>query len=211
MRHRLLAAGLRDELVDPLQSSGYLVEAVATGADAMVALGQQPVDLVIVDSDLPDLQEIAHRRPVLHRPPVLCVASCESLGRLVPELGTDIEDYVTKPCRVAELLARVEVLLRERARGDLLRRGDLLLDEKACRVWRGGRRIEVTAAEFRLLRHLLVNAGRVLTKEQLAWHVWNEPREVNAIERLISRLRQKIDEAGPPLIHTRRGFGYSMV
>jgi two-component system, OmpR family, response regulator len=201
--HRLLTAGLRSDLVDRLESTGYLVEPVASGADAIQALAERPIDLIIVDIDVPDLEDLAHRRPAT-RPPVLCLAPCDSLERLVPELGAGVEDYVTKPCRVAELLARIEVLLRSRQ--GLLRHGDLLLDESACRVWRDGRRIELTAAEFRLLRLLMTNAGRVLSKQQLAWHVWDESREVNAIERLVSRLRQKVGG----LIETRRGFGYSM-
>ncbi|MEV6348293.1 response regulator transcription factor [Actinoplanes sp. NPDC051851] len=212
---RLLAAvpdpGLRHALAARLGSSGYLVDAVETGAAAVGRLGEQRFDLIIVDVDIPDLRDLADHRPALaERPPVLCVTSCESLELLVPEVGGDVGDYVTKPCRAAELLARVEVLLRARnaAREPVLRHGDLLLDEVVYQAWRGDRRLEVTAAEYRLLRQLLLNAGRVLSKEQLAWQVWGESRDTGAIERLMSRLRHKVDQEQPALIHTRRGFGY---
>ncbi|MFD0524485.1 response regulator transcription factor [Paractinoplanes durhamensis] len=131
----------------------------------------------------------------------------------MPVLGTRIEDYITKPCRSAELLARVQVLVRNRAaagRADVLRHGDLLLDDVVCRAWRADRMLGVTPAEYRLLRHLLRNADRVLSKEQLAWHLWGESRDVNAIERMVSRLRQKVDRTPPALIHTHRGFGYRL-
>ncbi|MFB4419750.1 response regulator transcription factor [Streptomyces sp. QL37] len=212
---RLLAAapdaGLRRSLTARLGSSGYVVEAVETGAEAVKSLRQQHFDLIIVDMDIPDLRELARHRPTLiERPPILCVASCDSLDELVPEIGTEVADYVTKPCRTAELLARVQVLLRASsvAREPVLRYEDLVLDEVVYQVCRGERRLEVTAAEFRLLRHLLLNAGRVLSKEQLAWQVWGESRAANTVERLMSRLRRKVDQAQPALIHTRRGFGY---
>ncbi|MER5550448.1 response regulator transcription factor [Streptomyces sp. NPDC002793] len=212
---RLLAAipepGLRRSLAARLGSSGYLVEAVGTGAAAVGYLGERRFDLIIVDMDIPDLWDLAHHRPALvERPPILCVTSCESLDRLVPEIGTEVDDYVTKPCRVAELLARVQVLLRagNAAHGSGLRHEDLRLDEIVYQAWRGERRLDVTAAEYRLLRHLLLNAGQVLSKEQLAWQVWGESRATNTVERLMSRLRQKVDRTRPALIHTRRGFGY---
>lgn len=212
---RLLAAapdpGLRRSLAARLGSSGYVVEAVETGAAAVEWLGRQRFDLIIVDMDIPDLRDLSRHRPTLvERPPILCVASCDSLEQLVPEIGTEVADYVTKPCRAAELLARVQVLLRasSAAREPVLRHEDLMLDEVVYQVWRGERRLEVTAAEYRLLRHLLLNAGRVLSKEQLAWQVWGESRATNTVERLMSRLRQKVDRTKPALIHTRRGFGY---
>ncbi|MDP9794167.1 hypothetical protein J2S43_002679 [Catenuloplanes nepalensis] len=132
---------------------------------------------------------------------------CESLVDLVPEIGAEVADYVTKPYQAAELLARVEVLLRARdaARDPVLRHGDLLLDEVTCQAWRGDRPLDVTAAEYRLLRYLLHNAGRVLSKDQLAWQVWGEARGSNAIERLMSRLRQARAEVRPASDAERRG------
>ncbi len=86
--------------------------------------------------------------------------------------------------------------------------GDLVLDDTVCRATRGTRALDLTPAEYRLLRHLLVNAPRVLSKEQIGRCVWGDHRGDNAIEQLVSRLRRKVDRDGPALIHTRRGFGY---
>jgi two-component system OmpR family response regulator len=177
---------------------------VPTGADAMSRIDRGDVDLIVVDVAIPDLYDLARRRPVLaDRPPIICMTTCEALDALLPEIGTEVEDYVTKPCRIPELLARVRVQLRRPE----LRHGDLILDEVVYQAWRGDRPLDVTPAEYRLLRHLLVNAGRVLSKEQLAQSVWGEARDLNTIERLVSRLRQKV---GPELIHTKRGFGYRL-
>ena len=209
-------AELRGSLAATLSVAGYTVTALATGTEAMPLLRAGEIDLVVVDVDIPDVHELDRDRPAIHaRPPVLCISSCELVHTMVPEIGAGVEDYVTKPCRPAELLARVRVLLRDRApaREQVLRYGDLRLDETVCRAWRGERPLAVTPAEYRLLRHLLRHPGQVLSKEQLAWHVWTEPRGGNAIERLVSRLRLKVDDnddAAPRLIHTRRGFGYCL-
>ncbi|BBH69316.1 DNA-binding response regulator [Actinoplanes sp. OR16] len=195
---------LRRSLSARLAATGYRVTPATTGAAAMARLREQPVDLIVVDVEIPDLDDLARTRPVLtDRPPIICMTPCESLDALLPEVGTEVEDYVTKPCRIPELLARVRVQLRP----PVLRHEDLLLDEAAGQAWRGGRALDLTAAEFRLLRHLMRNARQTLSKEQIAWEVWSEPRDANAIERLVARLRQK---AGPDLIHTRRGFGYHL-
>jgi DNA-binding response OmpR family regulator len=88
------------------------------------------------------------------------------------------------------------------------RRGDLVLNDTTCLARRGERALDLTPAEYRLLRHLLVNADRVLSKQQICEHVWGEDRPDSAIEKLVSRLRHKVDQEEPQLIHTRRGFGY---
>lgn len=113
--------------------------------------------------------------------------------------------------RVAEVLARARQLVggHEPAGWDgALRYGDLVLDDATRRARRGERAIELTPAEYRLLRCLLVNADRVLSKEQIGRHVWDDPPTDSAIERLVSRLRRKVNGEQPALIHTRRGFGY---
>ncbi|MFF5075512.1 response regulator transcription factor [Actinoplanes sp. NPDC000266] len=200
-------AGPRDAMTTGLGAAGSAVASVPRGGTAVALVTEEHFDLVIVDLGTPDLVELADcRLSPAARPPVLCVADCDALDEILPEVGDRVEDYVTKPCRVTELLARAQVLLRSR-RG-ALHYGDLVLDDTAYRASRGRQTLDVTPAEYRLLRHLLLNEGRVLTKDQLAWQIWGESRGDNAMERLVSRLRQKVDETGPALIHTRRGFGY---
>lgn len=200
-------------LTTTLELAGYRVGTADSGAEGMARLTRQRFDLVVLDATLPDLPDLARGRRMApaDRPPLLFLASCDSLHRLLPELGLGEEDYVIKPVRVAEVLARAQVLLRRRCpgpRAGMPGYGDLVLDDTTCRARRGSRPLDLTPAEYRLLRHLLANAGRVLSKEQISRHVWGEFRGHQAIEKLVSRLRHKVDEEGPALIHTRRGFGY---
>lgn len=200
-------------LATTLELAGYQVGTADTGAEGMARLARQRYDLVVLDTTLPDLADLARGRRIspADRPPLLFLASCDSLHRLLPELGLGEEDYVIRPVRVAEVLARVQVLLRRRCPGPrpgMPGYGDLVLDDTTCRARRGPRPLDLTPAEYRLLRHLLANAGRVLSKEQISRHVWGEFRGHQAIEKLVSRLRHKVDQEDPALIHTRRGFGY---
>lgn len=203
---------LRGAVAATLSLAGYTVTSLGTSAEAMRVLSERTIDLLVIDADIPDVYSLVRDCPsVVDRPPALCMTSYELLPSLLPEMGANLGDYVTKPCHPTELLARVQVLLRDRTSAqpaELLHYGDLLLNEIACQAWRGTKPLDLTPAEYRLLRHLLINPGQVLSKQQLAWHVWTEPRGVNAIERLVSRLRLKVDAADPALIHTRRGFGY---
>jgi DNA-binding response OmpR family regulator len=215
----LIVAGAPDvaELLSTtLELAGYRIVTVAAAADGVALLTRERFDLVVVDATLPDVTELGRTRPTLaRRPPVLLLIDYESLDRIVPELGLGQRDYVTKPFRVADILARVQVLLRGTgagpARGRTLGYRDLVLDDALCEARRGARALDLTPAEYRLLRHLLVNAPRVLSKEQIGRYVWGDHRGDNAIEQLVSRLRRKVDQdapGAPELIHTRRGFGY---
>lgn len=200
-----------------LELAGYRVGTAGTGAEGLTRLTEHPFDLAVWDAVLlshltrPPHPPRAVSRPP--RPPLLFLTTCDSLHRLVPELGPGEKDYVTKPLRIAEVLARVDVLLRRRRperQASLPRYGDLVLDDATCRASRGSRPLDLTPAEYRLLRHLLVHAGCVLSKEQISRHVWEDFRANEAIEKLVSRLRRKVDSdpGDPALIHTRRGFGY---
>ncbi|MGW8848984.1 response regulator transcription factor [Streptomyces xiamenensis] len=202
-------------LTTTLELAGYRVDTGGCGREAVAYLTRRRYDLLILDVALPRLDRLAeHRRPLPVRPPVLFLTDCDSLFSLLPGLGTRPapEDYVTKPVRIPEVLARTQLLLRGRGAGrsDQLapHYGDLVLDDATCQARRGARPLDLTPAEYRLLRQLLVNAEQVLSKEQICRHVWGEFRAGNAIEKLVSRLRHKVDREGPPLIHTRRGFGY---
>ncbi|GAA3834584.1 response regulator transcription factor [Streptomyces phyllanthi] len=196
-----------------LELAGYRTGTAGTLGDALARLAEHPFDLVVLDMTVPDLEGFDTRsRPVVaHRPAVLILTPYDSLGKVLPELGLGERDYVTKPLRIAEVLARIQVLLRDRSvvwRDSALEYGDLVLDDATCQARRGQRVLDLTPAEYRLLRHLLGNAHKVLSKEQIARYVWGEYRGDNAIEQLVSRLRRKVDRGGPALIHTRRGFGY---
>jgi two-component system OmpR family response regulator len=216
-QHVLVVAGEPDvaELLSTtLELAGYRISLAGTGAEALARAIEQRFDLVVLDAMLPDLPGLGRERrpPAAHRPPVLFLTACDSLDRLLPELGLGEKDYVTKPFRVAEVLARMQVLLRGSNVGPRLDGAlgylDLALDDASCRARRGARTLDLTPAEYRLLRHLLVNAHRVLSKEQIGRYVWGDFRGDNAIEQLVSRLRRKVDRDEPALIHTRRGFGY---
>ncbi|MFF7473957.1 winged helix-turn-helix domain-containing protein [Streptomyces sp. NPDC008092] len=213
----LVAASAPDTtelLTSTLELAGYRTGAAGSGAEVARRLAEHRFALAVVDAELPGLEDLARGgrcRPA-YRPPVLLLVACESLARLVPELAADERDYVTKPVRIAEVLARVRVLLRDVGGGGrpggTLDHADLVLDDGTCRARRGARTLDLTPAEYRLLRHLLANARKVLSKEQISRSVWGEFRGDNAIEQLVSRLRRKVDRGGPALIHTRRGFGY---
>lgn len=215
--HLLIAAGEPDTaelLATTLELAGYRIGAADTGPGIARRLSERPYQLVVVDAELPGLADLAHTGAVAYRPPVLLLAGCDALPRLVPALGAGERDCVTKPVRIAEVLARIQVLLRTGASGDEGRRGgalhyaDLVLDDMTCQARRGSRALDLSPAEYRLLRHLLVNARKVLSKEQISRCVWGEFRGENAIEQLVSRVRRKVDRDGSSLIHTRRGFGY---
>ncbi|MEU5077520.1 response regulator transcription factor [Streptomyces asoensis] len=204
---------LAELLATTLGLAGYRAVLAGTLAEALARLGAQRFDLAVVDTALPGLAgyDAAGRPAIAHRPPVLYLAACDLLGRLLPELAPGEKDCITKPLRVAEVLTRMQVLLRATAPGSPGRApgyGDLVVDDVLRRARRGDRDLGLTPAEYRLLRHLLDNPHRVLSKEQLGRYVRGGYRGDNAVEQLVSRLRRKVDRGGAALIHTRRGFGY---
>ncbi|MGI5460169.1 response regulator transcription factor [Streptomyces sp. CA-249302] len=217
MRDVLIVAGDTGEtdlLTTTLQLAGYNVaDTAGTGVEGIVRIRRRRFDLVVWDATLPDLKDVA-RGPRLasdELPPVLFLITCDYLHTLLPGLGKRNDDYVTKPFRTTEVLARAEVLLRGRSSkggAGTAGYGDLVLDDATCQARRGGRPLGLTPAEYRLLRHLLANAECVVSKEQISRHVWGDFRASDAIEKLVSRLRQKVNRDGAALIHTSRGFGY---
>ncbi|MEV6508843.1 response regulator transcription factor [Streptomyces sp. NPDC051642] len=213
-QHLLVAVDEPDNaelLSTTLELAGYHIRTAGNGTEVVSRLAEQRFELVVIDAELPEMGALAQgRRLVTHRPPVLLLAGWDALDKLLPELGAGERDYVTKPFRIAEVLARIQVLLRGRGGGrdGALHYADLVLDDTTCQARRGRRTLDLTPAEYRLLRHLLVNAHKVLSKEQISRYVWGDFRGDNAMEQLVSRLRRKVDQEGPALIHTRRGFGY---
>ncbi|MFJ9376308.1 response regulator transcription factor [Streptomyces sp. NPDC101455] len=213
-RHLLVAVDEPDNaelLSTTLELAGYRIRTAGNGTEVMSRLAEQRFELVVIDAELPEMDALAQGcRLVTHRPPVLLLADRDALHELLPELGEGERDYVTKPFRIAEVLARIQVLLRGRGGGrdGALHYADLVLDDTTCQARRGRRTLDLTPAEYRLLRHLLVNAHKVLSKEQISRYVWGDFRGDNAMEQLVSRLRRKVDQEDAALIHTRRGFGY---
>jgi two-component system OmpR family response regulator len=195
---------------------------LATGRAVLSAVEQRRPDLIVLDVMLPDLDgfEVARRLRRTEgagtKVPIIFLTARDETEDKVEGLRLGSDDYVTKPFSIEELIERVKAVLR-RSSGigpgeRKLSYADLELDEDTRDVWRAGRLIELTPTEYRLLHYLLANARRVLTRDQILENVWDYTFSGSAsvLETYISYLRQKIDTADPPLIHTVRGVGYSV-
>jgi two-component system OmpR family response regulator len=208
-----------DVIAMALRFEGFEVESASNGADAIAAVAARRPELLILDVMLPDLDgfEVARRLAAAHVDvPIIFLTARDSTEDKVHGLTVGGDDYVTKPFSLEELVARIRTILRRAGLSDdpssRLVFADLELDEDAHEVSRGGRPIELTATEFRLLRYLMLNPRRVLTRPQLLDHVWNYDfgGDARVLETYISYLRKKVDFADPPLIHTVRGVGYAL-
>jgi two-component system OmpR family response regulator len=206
-------------LVTTLRFAGFVTSVAGTGAEALSQVDDFDPELVILDVMLPDLDgfQVARLlRQAGRTLPVLFLTARDNTDDKVTGLMLGGDDYVTKPFSIAEVIARVHTLLR-RTRGDaaedtVLRYADLEMDEEQFQVRRGGRVIDLSPTEYRLLRYLLLNAGRVLSKAQILDRVWQYDfgGEAAVVEKFISSLRRKIDNVDPPLLQTVRGFGYML-
>lgn len=206
-----LAAVLRDGLAH----HGYQVIVVGDGAAALAVVDQQAPALVVLDRMLPDLDgvEVCRQLRATGGPPVILLTARDSIADKILGLDSGAEDYVSKPFVLDELIARVRVVLRRYIPRlpSPLRVADLALDVQGRRVWRAGRRVELTAREFDLLDCLMQHAGQVLTTTTLLERVWGYDSEVesNAVKVYIAYLRQKLNGVGEPdLIQAVRGVGY---
>lgn len=205
---------IRELLSASLRFSGFAVSAAADGRESLAAAAAHQPDLVILDVMLPDLDgfEVAARLRASHHVPVLFLTARDAVGDKVAGLAVG-DDYVTKPFSLEEVVARIHNLLR-RSQGHAAPGrytvADLELDEEAHEVRRGGRWIELSPTEFKLLNYLMANAGRVQSKAQILDHVWNYDfaGQQGIVESYVSFLRQKIEGDGPRLLHTVRGVGY---
>ncbi|MDV3296907.1 MAG: response regulator transcription factor [Brachybacterium paraconglomeratum] len=208
---------IRELLATSLRFAGFEVETAEDGASALALAEQANPDLVVLDVMLPDLDgfEVTRRlRAQGRRQPIVFVTARDSVGDTVQGLTVGGDDYITKPFSLEEVVARIRAVLR-RTRGSVddsatLRFHDLELDEDSHEVRRGGRVIELSPTEFKLLRYLMLNPNRVLSKAQILDHVWDYDfrGESGIVESYISYLRRKIDGTGPSLIQTKRGVGY---
>jgi two-component system OmpR family response regulator len=210
-------AYITDLVGTALGYEGFAVAVAGSGHEAIAMAGTFRPDLIVLDVMLPDLDglDVCRRlRAEGERVPVVFLTARDAAEDAVAGLTVGGDDYVTKPFSLQELVARIRAVLR-RVRPEATSRltcADLTLDEDSYEVERGGRPVELTATEFKLLRYLLLNAGRVLSKAQILDHVWRYDfgGNDNVVETYVSYLRKKIDHPGPPLLHTIRGVGYTL-
>jgi two-component system OmpR family response regulator len=201
-----------------LRYEGWNIATAIDGASAIAAARAQRPDVVVLDVMLPDmggldvLHKLREENPQL---PVLLLTAKDSLEDRIAGLTAGGDDYVTKPFSIEEVVLRLRALLRRTGvttvdSGAQLVVGDLVLDEDSHEVMRAGEPISLTSTEFELLRFMMRNAKRVLSKAQILDRVWSYDfgGRSNIVELYISYLRKKIDSGREPMIHTLRGAGY---
>jgi two-component system, OmpR family, response regulator len=221
--HRVLVVDDEPNIVDvvtmALRFQGFAVEAAGTGADALSAVADFRPHLMVLDVMLPDMEgfDVAQRLGAQRaRVPIIFLTARDDTADKIRGLSIGGDDYVTKPFSLEELIARIRTILRrtglaEPDSGRLVFE-DLELDEETREVTRAGELVDLTATEYRLLRYLMLNPRRVLTRAQLLEHVWKYDfgGDARVLETYVSYLRKKLDVHGPSLIHTVRGVGYAL-
>jgi two-component system, OmpR family, response regulator len=209
---------ITDLIAMALRYEGFEVDVASTGRGAVEAVRSKPSHLMVLDVMLPDIDgfEVARQLSLSgHRVPILFLTARDATEDKVRGLTIGGDDYVTKPFSLEELIARIHAILR-RSNGspevNRLEFADLVMDLDTHEVWRGETSIELTATEYRLLRYLMLNPRRVLTRSQILDHVWDYDfgGDARVLETYISYLRKKVDVVEPHLIHTVRGTGYSL-
>jgi two-component system, OmpR family, response regulator len=207
-----------DAVATALRYEGFEVEEANAGRDALRVVAEREPDLVVLDWMLPDLAGIEVGRRMRERgfkSAILFLTAKDSVEHKVEALRAGGDDYVTKPFSLAEVVARVQAILR-RTQGDLpgdvLRYADLVLDEQRHEVFRGDTPVPLTGTEFNLLRYFMLNPRRVLSKHQILQNVWRYDfgGNSNVVETYVSYLRRKLDKLGPPVIRTVRQAGYML-
>jgi len=219
---RILVVDDEPSIVDAvglaLRYEGFDVRDESTGRGAIAAVAEFEPDLIVLDWMLPDIEGIEVGRRLRERgsrTAILFLTARDAVENKVDALRAGGDDYVTKPFSLAELVARIQAILRRTASdlpGDVLRFADVTLDETRHEVFRGESRIELTATEFSLLRFFLRHPRRVLSKGQILENVWRYDfaGNANVVETYVSYLRKKLDGTGPPLIRTIRQVGYML-
>jgi two-component system OmpR family response regulator len=222
-RRRVLVVDDEPNIVDvigmALRFQGFNVASAANGRDAIARVGDFKPHLMVLDVMLPDMEgfDVAERLGAQRsRVPIIFLTAKDATEDKIRGLTVGGDDYMTKPFSLEELIARIRSILRraglsEASSGRLVFE-DVELDEDAHEITRGGRFVELTATEYRLLRYFLLNPRRVLTRAQLLEHVWEYDfgGDARVLETYVSYLRKKLDAHGPPLIHTVRGVGYAL-
>jgi two-component system OmpR family response regulator len=220
--HRILVVDDEPSIVDAvataLRYEGFEVREASSGREAIEAAHTFEPDLIVLDWMLPDIEgiEVGRRlRANGFKTAVLFLTAKDGTENKVDALRAGGDDYVTKPFSLAEVVARTQAILRRTAGdlpGDVLRFGDLVLDESRHEVFRGDVHLALTATEFNLLRFFMLNPRRVLSKSQILQNVWHYDfgGNSNVVETYVSYLRRKLDSAGPPMIRTIRQAGYML-
>lgn len=211
-------SNLTELLSMALRYEGWEVRAAATGLKAIKAAREFQPDAVVLDMMLPDfdgLEVLRRMRADNDAVPVLFLTAKDAVEDRVAGLTAGGDDYVTKPFSLEEVVARLRALMRRTTvvadeSSSVIAVGDLIMDEDSHEVTRGGDEIHLTATEFELLRYLMRNPKRVLSKAQILDRVWNYDfgGQANVVELYISYLRKKVDAGRTPMIHTMRGVGY---
>jgi two-component system OmpR family response regulator len=222
-QRRILVVDDEPNIVDlvstALRFRDFDAATASNGGEAIAAARSFRPDLILLDVMLPDMDgfEVARRLGADRSGvPIVFLTARDTTEDKIRGLTSGGDDYVTKPFSLEELIARIDTILRriglsDRASSQLTFE-DLELDDETREVSRGDRPIELTPTEYRLLRYLMLNPRKVLTRSQLLDHVWDYEfgGDARVLETYISYLRKKVDADGPPLIHTVRGVGYAL-
>jgi two-component system, OmpR family, response regulator len=222
-QHRVLVVDDEPNIVDvvsmALRFQGFTVETAGTGEEALQRVATFRPHLMVLDVMLPDMEgfDVASRLGAQRAEvPIIFLTARDATEDKIRGLTTGGDDYVTKPFSLEELVARVRTVLRRTGAAEpetsRLVFDDLELDDDTREVTRAGNPVELTATEYRLLRYLMLNPRRVLTRAQLLDHVWNYDfgGDARVLETYVSYLRKKLDVHGAPLIQTVRGVGYAL-
>ena len=207
---------LLDMVTDALTFAGYSVIAVGDGLAALSAVRNQRPDLVILDVNMPEpdgFQVARSLRATYPDLPVLFLTARSEIEDLRTGFESGGDDYLTKPFRLEELRLRVDALLRRAGptqRSNVMTCADLTLNDSEHRLTRDGDEIHLSPVEYRLLHYLLSHNNQVMERGQILEAVWGYEYGDSVLETAISQLRKKVDEGRPKLIHTVRGFGYSI-
>ncbi|GAA4782189.1 MULTISPECIES: response regulator transcription factor [Microbacterium] len=211
---------IRDLLSQSLRFAGFQVRTVANGAQTISAVLEEEPDLIVLDVMLPDMNGFSvtkRLRDAGYTAPIIFLTAKDETEDKIKGLNVGGDDYVTKPFSLDEIVARIQAVLRRTMQNDeeesVIRAGELTMDQDTHDVYVGDEQIDLSPTEFKLLRYLMLNPNRVLSKAQILDHVWEYDFNGDAgiVESYISYLRRKIDpHASESLIQTKRGFGYML-
>lgn len=210
-------AGLQKYLKELLLDNGYAVQSANDGVQALNSIEKMEPDLVVLDLGLPNMTgetvclEVRKKHPDI---PVIILTAKDSISDIVHGLNLGADDYMTKPFNAEEFMARIKARLRQNdGHESKLKVGDLELDKKTLEVKRGGRPIQLTPKEFKLMQYLMSNKGRILTREMILNRIWlySPDIETRVVDVYMGYLKKKVDrDFEKKLIHSVRGFGYTV-